>query len=66
MLPDVFIVSYEIAKCVKEITRGSVMGHYFTNEFVYSFPDDLGSSYAYVVLHSLSTNITYNFIHIVT
>ena len=28
-LPDVFIVRYENAKCVKEITRGSVMGRYF-------------------------------------
>ena len=26
-----FIVSYEIAKRVKEITRGSVMGRYFNN-----------------------------------
>ena len=31
VLPDVFIVSYEIAKCVKEITRGSKMGRYFND-----------------------------------
>ena len=31
MLPDVFIVSYEIAKRIREITRGSVMGRYFFN-----------------------------------
>ena len=38
-------LSYEIAKCIKEITRGSEMGRYLTtNEFVYSLPDDLGSS----------------------
>ena len=28
----VFIVSYEIAKRVKEITRGSVMGRYFNDQ----------------------------------
>ena len=32
VLPDVFIVSYRIAKCVREITRGSVMGCYFNNK----------------------------------
>ena len=31
VLPDVFIVKYEIAKCVKEITKGSVMGSYFND-----------------------------------
>ena len=31
VLPDVFIVSYGIAKCVREITRGSVMGRYFND-----------------------------------
>ena len=52
MLTDVFIVSYEIAKCVKEITRGSEMAIILmTNEFVYSLPDDLSSSYADVILH---------------
>ena len=45
MLLDVFIVSYKIAKRVKEITRGSLM----TSELVYLLPDDLGSSYADVV-----------------
>ena len=50
VLLDVFIVSYKIAKHVKEISRGSVMGRYFNaNEFVYSLLDDLGSSYAEVV-----------------
>ena len=32
-----------------------------TNEFEYSLPDDLGSSYADVVLHWLITNSMYNF-----
>ena len=32
VFPDVFIVSYRIAKCVREITRGSVMGHYFNEK----------------------------------
>ena len=27
----VFIVSYKIAKCIKEITRGSEMGRYFND-----------------------------------
>ena len=32
----VFIVSYRIAKCIRKITRGSVMGHYLmTNELIY-------------------------------
>ena len=31
VLPDVFIVSYEIAKRVMEITRGRVMGRYFND-----------------------------------
>ena len=36
MLPDVFIASYEIAKCVREITKGSVMCLYLTtNELIY-------------------------------
>ena len=29
VLPNVFIVSYGIAKCIREITRGSIMGRYF-------------------------------------
>ena len=31
-----------------------------TNDFVYSLPDDLGSSYADVVLHRLSANTKYS------
>ena len=31
VLPNVLIVSYEIAKCIKEITRGSIMGRYFND-----------------------------------
>ena len=31
VLPKVFIVSYGIAKFVREITRGSVMGCYFND-----------------------------------
>ena len=58
MLPDVFIVSDGIAKCVREIIRGSLMFHYLTtNKLIYRLPDDFGSSYADVVLHWLSTNI---------
>ena len=29
-----------------------------TNEFMHALPDDLGSSYADVVLHRLGTNIS--------
>ena len=36
VLPNVFIVSYGIAKCIREITRGSVMCRYLmTNELIY-------------------------------
>ena len=50
----VFIASYGIAKCVREITRGSVMCRYLmTNELIWDqmnscnrLPDDLSSSYA--------------------
>ena len=36
VLTDVFIASYGIAKCVREITRGSVMCRYLTtNELIY-------------------------------
>ena len=31
VLTDVFIAIYGIAKCVREITRGSVMCRYLTN-----------------------------------
>ena len=35
VLPNVFIVSYGIAKCIREITRGSVMCHYLMiNELI--------------------------------
>ena len=35
VLPDVFIVSYGIAKYIREITRGSVMCHYLMyNELI--------------------------------
>ena len=32
VLPNVFIVSYGIAKCIREITRGSVMCRYLTTD----------------------------------
>ena len=36
VLTDVFIASYGIAKCVREITRGSVMCRYLmTNDLIY-------------------------------
>ena len=35
VLPDVFIASYGIAKCLREITRGSVICRYLTtNELI--------------------------------
>ena len=35
VLPIVFIVSYGFAKCIREITRGSVMCNYLmTNELI--------------------------------
>ena len=35
MLPNVFIVSYGIAKSIREIIKGSVICHYFiTNELI--------------------------------
>ena len=35
VLPNVFIVSHGIAKCIRKITRGSVMHRYLmTNELV--------------------------------
>ena len=35
VLSNVFIVSYGIAKCIREIIRGSVMCHYLTtNELI--------------------------------
>ena len=37
VLPDVFFVSYRIAKCVREITSGSAMGHFLTTN-VFSTP----------------------------
>ena len=37
VLPNVFILSYGIAKCIREITRGSVMCRYLTtNELIYA------------------------------
>ena len=36
VLPNVFIVSYRIAKCIREITRGGVMCCYLTTiELIY-------------------------------
>ena len=36
VLPNVFFVSYGIVKCIREITRGSVMCHELTtNELIY-------------------------------
>ena len=35
VLPNVFIVSYGIAKCIREITRGNVICRYLmTNELI--------------------------------
>ena len=42
MLTNVFIVSYGIAKCIGEITRGSVMcGCLTTNELIYNWMNTL-------------------------
>ena len=67
----VFIASYGIAKCVREITRGSVMCRYLTTKELiwdeYSrnrLPDDLGSSYADVFCIDLVPIMSIPFIFI--
>ena len=54
MLP-VFIVSYGIAKCIREITRGSVMCCYLmTNDLIY---DRMNTLYNTIIASKLIGNI---------
>ena len=49
MLPNVFIASYGFAKCIREISRGSVMCHYvMTNGWMDGWMDGKSSFKVYL------------------